>query len=180
MDSLEVNKLIASVLVGGIVFMVAGIIGNIVVHPTRLEHPVIKVEGAAAPTAAAPKAEEALPPIAPLLAKADVAKGEAFAKQVCAVCHTFNEGGQPGIGPNLWGIVGDPHAHEQGYSYSAPMKTKTGTWTYDELNQWLKKPSAFAPGTKMTFAGINNDQQRADVIAWLHTLSSHPEPLPKP
>ena len=180
MGSLEGTKLLASVLIGGIVFMLAGLVSEVVVHPTRLEHLAIKVEGGAAPTAAAPKQEEALPAIAPLLAKADPAAGEALAKKVCVVCHTFNDGGRPGVGPNLYGVVMGAHAHAQDYSYSAGMKAKDGKWDYEALNHWLKRPAAYVPGTKMAFVGINNDQQRADVIAYLRTLSHDPAPLPQP
>ena len=180
MDSMEVNKAVAAVLVGGIVFMLAGFVGNLVVHPKRLEQAAIKIDVGAAPTAGAPRQEATLPPIAPLLAKADPAAGEAIAKKVCAVCHTFNEGGRPGVGPNLYGVVMGPHAHEKDYSYSAAMKVRSGDWDYEELNHWLKRPSAEVPGTKMAFVGINNDQQRADVIAYLRTLSHTPAPLPQP
>lgn len=179
MDSLEVNKAVASVLVSGIIFMLAGLVAEVVVRPAPLTKTAIKIEGAAAPNAA-PKAEETVAPIAPLLAKADPAAGEKIAKQVCAVCHTFNDGGRPGIGPNLYGVLMRPHASEQGYTYSSALKDKKGAWDYEALNHWLKKPAAYAPGTKMTFAGINNDQQRANVIAWLRTLSANPAPLPTP
>jgi cytochrome c len=178
MGSLEINKAIAAVLVGGIAFMVAGLVSEVVVHPKRLEQSVLKIDTAAAPAAGTAVQAAALAPIAPLLAKADPAAGEAIVKKVCAVCHTFNEGGRPGVGPNLYGVVMGPHAHEQDYSYSPAMKAKTGDWDYEELNHWLKKPSAEVPGTRMAFAGINNDQQRADVIAYLRTLSHTPAPLP--
>ena len=77
-------------------------------------------------------------PIAPLLASADPAAGESLAKKLCVACHTFNEGGKAGVGPNLYGVVGGPHAHMEGFNYSDAMKAKqAGPWTFDELNEWL-------------------------------------------
>jgi cytochrome c len=181
MDSMEINKGVAAVLVAGIVFFLTGLIGMNLVSEKRLEKPAIAIAGApAADTgSAAPKPAE-LPPIAPLLAKADVATGEATVKKLCTSCHTFTEGGKAGVGPNLYGVVGGPHAHMEGFNYSTGMKAKTGPWTFDELNEWLHQPSAYVPGTRMAFAGIKNDQERADVIDYLHTLSHTPVPLPAP
>ncbi len=178
MDSLEVNKACAAVLVAGITFMVAGLIGDGLVHPKRLENAAIKIDlptggGAPAPVAAAD------PPVAVELASADPVAGEALTKQQgCVACHSFNEGGKAGIGPNLYGVVGGPHGHMPGYEYSAALKSKQGPWTYDELYEWLKKPSAYAPGTKMSYAGLADPKKRADVIDYLHSLSHSPEPLP--
>jgi cytochrome c len=178
MDSLEVNKVIAAVLVAGIAFFLAGTIGDNLVDEKRPAKTAIKIDVQEATAPAGAAAPAALPPIGPLLAKADVAAGEKYAKTVCSACHTFNEGGKAGVGPNLYNVVGGPHAHMQGFDYSNALKSKPGPWTYDALNEWLHKPSAYAPGTRMTFAGISNDQQRADVIDYLHTLSPNPVPLP--
>lgn len=181
MDSLEVNKACAAVLVAGITFMLSAIVGDALVHPHRLAQPAIKIEGAEAAAAGAPAGggKEAPPqPIGPLLASADVGAGEAYAKKVCAACHSFTEGGKAGVGPNLYGVVGAPHGHMEGFNYSDAIKGKKGPWTYDELNEWLTKPAAYAPGTRMAFAGIGSEKTRADVIDYLHTLAHNPEPLP--
>jgi len=113
-----------------------------------------------------------------LLAKADPAAGEAYTKKICVACHSFNKGGHPGVGPNLYGVVGLPHGHEEGYAYSAALKAHQGPWTFDELNQWLDSPATYAPGTKMAFPGIKGAQDRADVIAYLNKNSDNPEPIP--
>lgn len=82
------------------------------------------------------------------------------------------------MGPNLYGVVGAPHGHMQGFDYSSALKGKTGPWTFDELNEWLTKPSAYAPGTKMTFGGDPHEKERAEIIVFLRSLSPSPVPLP--
>jgi cytochrome c len=179
MDSIEVTKVSTAVLVAGIAYFLTGLIGANIVHQERPAKPAIEIKGAEAPTAAAgAPAEQPLPPIAPLLAAADPAAGEATFKKLCTACHTANEGGKAGVGPNLYGVVGGPHAHMEGFNYSAGLKAKTGPWTFDELNEWLHKPSSYVPGTRMTFAGISNDKDRANVIDYLRTLAANPVPLP--
>ena len=179
MDSLAINKACAAVLVAGISFFVCGMIGDKLVQVKPLKETAIKIEGAASSVASAAPAAD--PPIAVELASADPKKGQALVQQAgCVACHTFNEGGKNGLGPNLYGVVGAAHGHTAGFAYSDVLKGKTGPWTYEELYEWLKKPSAYAPGTKMTFAGMANPQQRADIIDYLHTLAANPEPLPEP
>src|SRR5690606_20036923 len=108
---------------------------------------------------------------------ADIAKGEqSFAK--CISCHTINQGGATGIGPNLFGIVGLPIAqHEPGFAYSNVLASHGGNWTFENLDEWLKSPRAFANGTKMSFAGLGNSEERANVIAYMNAMGSN-LPLP--
>ncbi|MDE2603743.1 MAG: cytochrome c family protein [Bradyrhizobium sp.] len=113
-----------------------------------------------------------------VLAAASAERGAQTAKQ-CEICHNVEEGKGAKIGPDLYGVVGRPVASEPGFSYSAALKAKGGKWTFDALNKWITDPRADVPGTSMTFAGLSNEKKRADVIAYLNTLSKNPEPLPK-
>jgi cytochrome c len=117
-------------------------------------------------------------PIATLLATADIAKGEAAFKK-CAACHTIAPGGANGIGPNLWASMGKPHGHVAGFSYSDALKSIPGNWDFEGMDKWLANPKKYAPGTKMTFAGLSNPEERANLIAYLNAQGSN-LPLPTP
>jgi cytochrome c len=119
------------------------------------------------------------PDLGTLLASADPAAGQKVF-QKCSSCHTAAQGGANGIGPDLYGTVGIPIAKgKNGYAFSSALASKGGTWTYENLFEWLKKPSAFAPGTKMTFAGLSDPKDRANVIAYLKQQGGGP-PYPPP
>lgn len=116
-------------------------------------------------------------PFEALLAKADLAKGEAAFKK-CAACHTINQGGANGIGPNLFGVMGEGIGSGRGgFAFSDGLKGKGGKWDWASMDSWLTSPSAFAPGTKMSFAGISDPQERANVIAYINAQGSN-LPLP--
>lgn len=180
--SLEVNKAFAAVLTAGVCFMTAGLIGELLVYPKRPATPAIAIGGAAPQQQAAAPAAPAAPavePVSPLLAAANVDNGRTIAQRQCASCHTLNEGGRHGVGPNLWGIVGAPHARAEGFRYSAANRAKANEpWDFEALNAFIANPRAAMPGTIMQFNGIANVQQRADLIAFLRTLSANPVPLP--
>ena len=119
----------------------------------------------------------AVVPIETLLASADVAKGAATFKK-CASCHTIASGGANGIGPNLFGVVGEPIGKGRGgFAFSADLAGHGGNWDWANLNVWLTNPKKFASGTKMGFAGISDGQERANVMAYLNTQGSN-LPLP--
>ncbi|HEV2546665.1 MAG TPA: cytochrome c family protein [Stellaceae bacterium] len=178
MSSFEWNKIAGAILATMILAMVSGIVASILVRPRPLEHPAYMVAGAeatqpkAGATGEAPKVE----PIGPLLAKADANAGKDVAKK-CVQCHTFDKGGPNRIGPNLYGTVGEPIAQGKGYQFSSSLAEHKGNWTPEELNQWLANPKVFAKGTKMTFVGLPKPEDRANVIAYLNSLSDSPKPL---
>jgi cytochrome c len=175
---MESNKIYAAILSAGILAMIAIIGSGMLVEPTKLAKPAYPIEGVAEAPAGGEAAKPAeIEPVSPLLAKADVDHGAQLARQ-CQACHNFAKGGPNMVGPNLWGVVGGPHAHKGDYSYSDAMKNFPGTWDYESLNKFINHPQAFVVGTKMGFAGLKKVQDRADVIAWLRQQSDSPVPLP--
>jgi cytochrome c len=179
MADLELNKLFAAPLVAGVAFMGAGVLGDMIVHPHRLERSAIQIGQAPAAAAPAAPAAPALEPIGPLLAAASAESGRALAQRNCSACHSFNEGGRAGVGPNLYGIVGKNHAQMEGFNYSAANRALSDKpWGYEDLNAFINAPGRAMPGTRMAFAGLANNQQRADVIAYLRSLAASPVPLP--
>lgn len=173
MDSRS-NVIAMMVLGAGIVALGSTIVAGEVFHnerPEKMGYIVENVEAVAGGDAPA-----AVVPIATLMASADVAKGaEVFKK--CASCHNVTPGGANGIGPALHGVMGKPHAVHAGFAYSDALKAKPGNWDFESMSAWLLKPSAYAKGTKMNFAGLSKAEDRANVIAYLNAQGSN-LPLP--
>jgi cytochrome c len=168
------NTIAGWVLFAGIVALGSSIVaGEIFLQerPEKMGYPIAGVEQEGEGGAAAEQ------PIEAYLAKADPAKGQQVFNK-CMACHNADKGGANQLGPNLWDVVGEPIGQGKGFAFSDALAKKGGTWNWDNLSQWLSSPRNFAPGTKMTFAGLGNPQDRADVIAFLNTHSDAPKPLP--
>jgi cytochrome c len=180
MDGFELNKIMGAVLGTCLFVLSLNIVAGAVFAPHAPEKPGFVVEVPEASDAGtAQTAQAEVEPIAVRLANADVAKGETAGKK-CLACHSFEKGGPNKVGPNLWNTVGNQRAHAQGFSYSTAMKEKGGTWDVESLDRFLANPKAEVKGTSMGFAGIRRPAERADVIAYLNSLSDNPKPLPKP
>ncbi len=180
MDSWEWNKIAGAVL-GTLIFVMAVKIATEAIYdvepPAKPGYVVEGVEETPAAGAAAAPVEEAVPDWGTVLASADVKAGAEISKR-CEQCHDISKGGPNKIGPELWGVEFRPRASEAGFSYSAAMKAKGGSWTYDEIFRFLKSPGSYVPGTKMSFAGLKSAQDRINLIAYLRGESDSPPPIP--
>jgi cytochrome c len=168
------NFIAMFVLAAGIVALGGSIVtGEVFNHerPEKMGYPIAGVVEEGAGAAVAEK------PIEFYLASADAAKGADVFKK-CAACHNADKGGANALGPNLWGVLGEPVGKGKGFAWSEALGGKGGNWEWDNLGAWLHSPKAFAPGTKMTFAGLSDPQERANVIAFLNSKSDAPKPLP--
>ena len=169
--NMEQNKIFAALLVAGITAYFAGFISDLSFHQDMPERnayyiDVPEKDSALSTESTAPAGPE---PILELIAAADVTKGQKLSR-ACAACHSFDQGGKDGIGPNLWDIFEAQKASKPGFAYSDALKEKGGTWTVEDLNAFLWKPKKFAPGTKMNYIGMKKVSDRAAIVAWLKTL----------
>lgn len=176
MDSFELNKVAGAVL-GAVLFAVgSGFVAELIYHPKPAGKAGYELPEPQ-PESGAPAEAAKVEPIAVRLASANVEKGQGGTK-ACQACHSFEKGGPNKVGPDLWEIVERQKGGHGGFEYSAGLKEKGGTWTYDDLDHFLASPKGFIKGTKMAFAGISSPQERANVIAYLRTLADSPKPLP--
>lgn len=170
----QFNTIAGWSLAGGIVALGTSIVVGEVFHAERPETMGYVVEGVVEHGGE----EEAEMTMAEAFPQVTIEQGEAVFRR-CASCHTVNEGGANGIGPNLYGVVGAQHAHRADFNYSSALGDMSGPWTFDDLGAWLARPSAYAQGTTMSFAGLSDPLDRAAVILYLNAQGSN-LPLPEP
>ena len=183
MNSFEFNKIAGAVLGTALVVFGLNELSGIIYRSPEPAKPGFAIEVAEAPAAGE---AEAATPAAPaeslgtMLASADATKGQAVFK-ACQACHDGSKGGPNKVGPNLWGVVGRMHGSHEGFSYSEAMASlKDKPWTYEALNAFITSPKTAVPGTKMAYGGLKKDADRANLLAYLQTLSDSPVPFPAP
>ncbi len=179
MDSFEINKIIAAVLLVALIVIGLGKISDMAFHVKKPEKSAYKVDIQENDLNTNSEKEEIIEKvdISALLALGDLAHGEKVFKK-CAACHLINKGGENKIGPALYGIIGRKVAAKEDYKYSKAMAAYDKFWTFEEMNGYLKKPQRYIKGTKMAFAGLRKEKDRASVILYLNQNSDDPIPLP--
>ncbi len=182
MDSFEINKIIASILLTALIIIGIGKLADILFYTEKPKVSAYKVEGLGEVNDSkenltkTAKVVEAVD-IKALLAMGDLAHGEKVFKK-CSACHMIAADGKNKIGPNLWGVIGRTAGAIDDYKYSKAMKAYAKEWTFGEMNSYLIKPQAYIKGTKMAFAGLRKEKDRASVILYMNSKSSSPKVLP--
>ena len=179
MDSFELNKIIAAVLMVALLVIGIGKLSNIIFHVEKPKTPgyAVDVEQAITVSSSVETAVVEKIDIAALMAMGDVAAGEKIFKK-CAACHSIIKGGKNNIGPALWNVVGRKTGAVTDYKYSKALASFDKEWTFEELNGYLIKPAKWIKGTKMAFAGLRKEKDRASAIKFLNQNSDNPVPLP--
>ena len=179
MDSFELNKIIAAVLLVALLIIGIGKVSNILFYVEKPKTPgyAVEVEQVSSDSSSSNEIIEKVVDIAALMALGDVASGEKIFKK-CAACHSINKGGKHKIGPALYNVVGRKVGAIEDYKYSKALISYEKDWTFEELNGFLIKPAKHIKGTKMAYAGLRKESDRASVIKYLNANSDNPLPLP--
>ena len=180
MDSFEINKIIAAILLTALLIIGIGKFADVLFHVDKPEQSAYKIEGLETVVASSAQGEtkiEEKVDIAKLLAMGDLVHGEKVFKK-CSACHMIASDGKNMIGPNLWNVIGRQAGSVSDYKYSKAMVAYAKQWSFEEMNSYLIKPQAYVKGTKMAFAGLRKEKDRASVILYMNSKSSSPKPLP--
>ena len=181
MDSFELNKIIGAVIMTALIVIGINKLSDAIFYVEKPEKSAYKVEGvelASSDSKTTTEIKEVVQlNIKEILAMGDIAHGEKIFKK-CSACHVIASGGKNMIGPNLWGVIGRQAASVPNYKYSKAMIAYGKEWSFEEMNSYLIKPQAYVKGTKMAFAGLRKEKDRASVILFMNSKSSSPKPLP--
>lgn len=177
MDSLKFNKIFAGVLLAGLLALTGIKLAEIMVPHQKLASNAYPIEVTEIASTGAPAAPAGPEPVLALLASANIEAGQKLAKK-CTACHVFEAGGKNKVGPVLWNVVNADKGVVDGFGYSTALAEFGGAWDYTSLNAFLYKPKAYISGTKMNFAGLKKPTDRANMIAYLRSLSDAPAALP--
>ena len=179
MDSFEINKIIAAVLLVALLVIGIGKLSDVIFHVEKPEKPgyVVEVDEVETKSVSLETEDKAQVDIAALMAMGDVISGEKIFKK-CAACHSINKGGKNNIGPALYNVVGRKVGAIEDYKYSKALAAYDKNWNFEELNGFLIKPAKWIKGTKMAYAGLRKEKDRASVIKYLNENSDSPLPLP--
>ena len=179
MDSFEINKIVAAVLMVALLIIGIGKLSKVIFHVEKPKTPgyAVEVEQATTVSSSAKTTVEEKIDIAALMAMGDVVSGEKIFKK-CAACHSINKGGKNKIGPALYNVVGRAVGGVDGYKYSKALASYGKNWTFEELNGFLQKPASYLKGTKMSYAGLRKEKDRASVIKYLNKNGDNPTQLP--
>jgi len=177
MDSFEINKIITAIFLVVLLVFGVGKISDVIFEVKKPDVEGYKVEVKAGEATAAQASSESQVDIAALLAMGDIEHGKKVFKK-CAACHSINQGGGNKIGPKLWNVMFRPVASVSDYKYSKALSSYKKEWSWEEMNGFLTKPSAWIKGNKMGFAGLKKEKDRASIILYLNQNSDSPKPLP--
>jgi cytochrome c len=180
MNSMEFNKIVAAVLTAGVIAMLLGLFAKLVIpeHSAHGDHHGPNLFADLSPAAPVANEGPTIEPIAPFLAAATVEDGMKVARK-CSSCHTFEAGGPNKVGPNLANLVGAGKASKD-FAYSGALQEMDGEWSYENLNAFLFKPKDYVPGTKMSFNGLKDVEDRAAVIVYMVSVTDNPPAFPEP
>ena len=181
MSGLEVNKILASIILAILVVTVISHLGDILINVKHHEKEAtaykIDVPESDQTVSEIATNEEIIEPISLFLANASLEKGEKLFKK-CSSCHNYEKDGANKVGPNLWNLINSPKANVEGFAYSKELAEFGGQWGYEELALFLYKPKEYIKGTKMNFSGLKKVQDRANLVLFLREQSENPAPLP--
>tara|TARA_B110001452_G_scaffold46177_1_gene35276 strand:+ start:107 stop:652 length:546 start_codon:yes stop_codon:yes gene_type:complete len=181
MDSFEINKIIAAILLTALIVIGIGKFADVIFYIEKPKESAYKIEGLETAVVSTSSNSETQivkkVDIVQLLSLGDLAHGEKIFKK-CSACHMIASGGKNMIGPNLWGVIGRTAGSVSDYKYSKAMLAYAKQWSFEEMNSYLIKPQAYIKGTKMAFAGLRKEKDRASVILYLNSKSNSPNPLP--